>query len=87
MSFLRDVASSPGCDGWCEARTQGAFVYLGRVAGATEDAASRRPAQPGGTGFIAEGAPITTALEVLAIVSAVVGAGVILLFFFGRWEE
>jgi hypothetical protein len=28
-----------------------------------------------------------TALEVLAIVSAVVGAGVILLFFFGRWEE
>jgi hypothetical protein len=30
---------------------------------------------------------VTTALEVLAIVSAVVGAGVILLFFFGRWEE
>jgi hypothetical protein len=30
---------------------------------------------------------MTTALEVLAIVSAVVGAGVILLFFFGRWEE
>ena len=28
-----------------------------------------------------------TALEVVAIVSAVVGAGVILLFFFGRWEE
>jgi hypothetical protein len=30
---------------------------------------------------------MTTALEVLAIVSAVVGAGVILLFLFGRWEE
>jgi hypothetical protein len=30
---------------------------------------------------------VTTALEVLAVVSAVVGAGVILLFFFGRWEE
>jgi hypothetical protein len=30
---------------------------------------------------------VTTALEVLAIVSAVVGAAVILLFFFGRWEE
>jgi hypothetical protein len=30
---------------------------------------------------------VTTFLEVLAIVSAVVGAGVILLFFFGRWEE
>jgi hypothetical protein len=30
---------------------------------------------------------MTTALEVLAIVSGVVGAGVILLFFFGRWEE
>jgi hypothetical protein len=30
---------------------------------------------------------MTTALEVLAIVAAVVGAGVILLFFFGRWEE
>jgi len=28
-----------------------------------------------------------TALEVVAVVSAVVGAGVILLFFFGRWEE
>ncbi len=26
-------------------------------------------------------------LEVVAVVSAVVGAGVILLFFFGRWEE
>lgn len=26
-------------------------------------------------------------LEVLAVVSALVGAGVILLFFFGRWEE
>jgi hypothetical protein len=30
---------------------------------------------------------VTTFLEVLAIVAAVVGAGVILLFFFGRWEE
>jgi hypothetical protein len=30
---------------------------------------------------------VTTALEVLAIVAAVVGAAVILLFFFGRWEE
>jgi hypothetical protein len=30
---------------------------------------------------------MTTALEVLAIVAAVVGAGVVLLFFFGRWEE
>jgi hypothetical protein len=28
-----------------------------------------------------------TALQILAVVSAVVGAGVILLFFFGRWEE
>jgi hypothetical protein len=28
-----------------------------------------------------------TALEVLAVVSAVVGAGVIGLFFFGRWKE
>ena len=28
-----------------------------------------------------------TALEVLAVVSAVVGAGVIGYFFFGRWEE
>jgi hypothetical protein len=27
------------------------------------------------------------ALEILAIVSALVGAGVILFFFFGRWEE
>jgi hypothetical protein len=30
---------------------------------------------------------VTTFLEVLAIVAAVVGVGVILLFFFGRWEE
>jgi hypothetical protein len=30
---------------------------------------------------------VITALEVLAVVSAVVGAGVILYFFFGRWEE
>jgi hypothetical protein len=30
---------------------------------------------------------VISALEVLAVVSAVVGAGVILLFFFGRWEE
>jgi hypothetical protein len=30
---------------------------------------------------------VTTVLEVVAVVSAVVGAGVILLFFFGRWEE
>jgi hypothetical protein len=30
---------------------------------------------------------VTTALEVLATLSAVVGAGVILLFFFGRWKE
>jgi hypothetical protein len=30
---------------------------------------------------------VTTFLEVLAIVAVVVGAGVILLFFFGRWEE
>jgi hypothetical protein len=30
---------------------------------------------------------VTTFLEVLAVVAAVVGAGVILLFFFGRWEE
>jgi hypothetical protein len=30
---------------------------------------------------------MTTFLEVLAVVAAVVGAGVILLFFFGRWEE
>jgi hypothetical protein len=30
---------------------------------------------------------VTTFLEVLALVAAVVGAAVILLFFFGRWEE
>jgi hypothetical protein len=30
---------------------------------------------------------VTTFLEVVAVISAVVGAGVILLFFFGRWEE
>jgi hypothetical protein len=30
---------------------------------------------------------VITALEVLAIVAGVVGAVVILLFFFGRWEE
>jgi hypothetical protein len=30
---------------------------------------------------------VTTALEILAVASAVVGVGVILLFFFGRWEE
>jgi hypothetical protein len=30
---------------------------------------------------------VITVLEILAVVSAVVGAGVILLFFFGRWEE
>jgi hypothetical protein len=30
---------------------------------------------------------VTTALEIVAVVAAVVGAGVILLFFFGRWEE
>jgi hypothetical protein len=30
---------------------------------------------------------VITALEVLAVVSAVVGGGVILYFFFGRWEE
>ena len=30
---------------------------------------------------------MTTVLEVLAIVAAVVGAGVLLLFLFGRWEE
>ena len=30
---------------------------------------------------------MTTALEILAVVSAVVGAGVVLLFFFGRWKE
>jgi hypothetical protein len=28
-----------------------------------------------------------TALEVLAVISALVGAGVILFFLFGRWEE
>ena len=28
-----------------------------------------------------------TALQVVAIVAAVVGAGVLLLFLFGRWEE
>jgi hypothetical protein len=30
---------------------------------------------------------VTTALEILAVASAVVGVGVVLLFFFGRWEE
>jgi hypothetical protein len=30
---------------------------------------------------------VTTVLEVLAVLSAIVGAGVILFFFFGRWEE
>jgi hypothetical protein len=30
---------------------------------------------------------VITALEVLAVVAALVGAGVLLLFFFGRWEE
>jgi hypothetical protein len=30
---------------------------------------------------------VITFLEVLAVVSAVVGAGVILFFLFGRWEE
>jgi hypothetical protein len=30
---------------------------------------------------------VTTALEVIAVVSAVLGVGVILLFLFGRWEE
>jgi hypothetical protein len=30
---------------------------------------------------------VTTLLEVLALAAAVVGAGVIVLFFFGRWEE
>jgi hypothetical protein len=30
---------------------------------------------------------MTTLLEVLALAAAVVGAGLILLFFFGRWEE
>ncbi len=55
--------------------------------GATEDAATLRPARPGGSGFSTEGAQIVTALEVLAVVSALVGAAVILSFFFGRWEE
>jgi hypothetical protein len=30
---------------------------------------------------------VTTFLEVLALAAAVVGAVVIVLFFFGRWEE
>jgi hypothetical protein len=30
---------------------------------------------------------VITALEVLAVVAAVFGAGVIGYFFFGRWEE
>jgi hypothetical protein len=30
---------------------------------------------------------VTTALEILAVASAVVGVGVVLLFVFGRWEE
>jgi hypothetical protein len=30
---------------------------------------------------------VTTLLEVLALAAAVVGAGVIVLFFFGHWEE
>jgi hypothetical protein len=30
---------------------------------------------------------VITFLEALAVAAAVVGAGVILLFFFGRWEE
>jgi hypothetical protein len=30
---------------------------------------------------------VITFLETLAVTAAVVGAGVILLFFFGRWEE
>jgi hypothetical protein len=30
---------------------------------------------------------VITALEFLAVVAAVVGAAVILLFLFGRWEE
>jgi hypothetical protein len=55
--------------------------------GATEDAASRRPARPGDSGFSAEGAQIITVLEVIAVAAAVVGAAVILLFFLGRWEE
>jgi len=30
---------------------------------------------------------VTTFLDVVAVASAVVGAGVIGVFFFGRWEE
>jgi hypothetical protein len=30
---------------------------------------------------------VITFLQLVAVVSAVVGAGVILLFFFGRWKE
>jgi hypothetical protein len=30
---------------------------------------------------------VITLLEVLAVLAALVGAGVIVLFFFGRWEE
>jgi hypothetical protein len=30
---------------------------------------------------------VITFLEVLAVAAALVGAGVIVLFFFGRWEE
>jgi hypothetical protein len=38
-----------GVMGECEARTQGALVFLNT--GATEDAASRRPGRRGGTSF------------------------------------
>jgi hypothetical protein len=72
---------------WAVRGKDAGSVRIRRHTGATEDAASRRPARPGGTGFIAEGAQIIGFLEVVAIVSALVGAGVIGYFFFGRWEE
>ena len=46
----QDDARRLGAMGECEARTQGARVA--EATGATEDAASRRPARPDGTDFI-----------------------------------
>src|SRR5438105_10450838 len=55
LEGLAEGRSSPGCDGRCEARTQGASIVP--TIGATEDTASRRPTRPGGTVVLSPGSP------------------------------